>query len=599
VTDGKNRPLRYTINKTMMRIDLPKSLKSGKSCELKLKWHYNLNDRMEDFGRSGYEYFPDDDNFVYTIAQFYPRLAVYDDVEGWQHKQFLGGGEFALTFGDFTVRITVPADHILAATGELQNAKSVLSPSHYKNFEKAKRSFDRPVIITNEEEARAREQTKSGKYQTWIYKAKNVRDFAFASSRKFIWDAQAVKIGDNTALAMSLYPKEGNPLWEQESTKAVINTLKTYSKYSVDYPYPVATSIHAASIGMEYPMICFNFGRPNSDGSYSDAIKYNMLGVIIHEVGHNFFPMIVNSDERQCAWMDEGINSFLEFRTEQECYENFPSSRGPAATITNYMRGNQRFIRPMMTNPEQVMQLGNNAYGKPAAALNILRETIMGHELFDKAFKTFSTRWAFKHPKPEDFFRTMEDASGVDLDWFWRGWFYGTDFVDIALDTVVWYRMDAPTDLAFLDGDKKPGPNVTDENEAVIIPQLSKPANFAVIPSPDFHYGEFRERQDEVELKNKIQDKNFYQIRASNIGGLVMPIIFYFEFEDGSIERIQIPAEVWRYNESKINKVFFFDKVVKSVKIDPYQETADVDSSNNNFPREKSESEFKRFKERN
>ncbi|MEM8566809.1 MAG: M1 family metallopeptidase, partial [Bacteroidota bacterium] len=424
VTDASGKPLSYTINKTMMRIDLTTPLKSGGNVQFNIEWFYNINDRMLLGGRGGMEYFPEDGNYLYTIAQFFPRMAVYDDYEGWQNKQFMGRGEFALTFGDYKMKITVPDDHIVAASGMLQNAKDVLTKGQIDRFEQAKKSFDKPVIIATQAEAEEREKSKSKKTKTWEFYAENVRDVAFATSRKFIWDAQAVKVGDKTPLAMSYYPKEGNPLWEKESTLAVKNTLEVYSKYTIDYPYPQATSVHAASIGMEYPMICFNFGRPRKDGTYSDRTKYRMIGVIVHEVGHNFFPMIINSDERQWTWMDEGLDTFLQYRTEQEAYENFPSRRGPASGIVPYMKMDKNRIRPIMTNSEQVTNLGWNAYAKPATALNILRETVMGPELFDKAFKEYAERWAFKHPKPADFFRTMEDASAVDLDWFWKGWFY-------------------------------------------------------------------------------------------------------------------------------------------------------------------------------
>ncbi len=592
VADATDKPISYTINKTMMRVDLPTSLAPGKTQKLKLKWSYNLNNRMEIGGRSGFEYFPEDGNYLYAIAQFYPRLAVYDDYEGWQNKQFLGSGEFTVGFGDFNVRITVPDDHVVAATGVLTNAKKVLPKKTYGKYIKAFSSFDKPLIIISETQARENEKSRSSRYQTWEYKAENVRDFAFTSSRKFIWDAQAIKFGSETTLAMSLYPKEGNPLWERESTKAVINTLKTYSHYSIDYPYPFATSVHSANIGMEYPMICFNFGRPNSDGSYSDGLKFATIGVIIHEVGHNFFPMIVNSDERQWGWMDEGINSYLEFRTEAENYENFPHQRGPASTIVNYMNGNQKYIRPIMTNAEQVVQLGNNAYGKPASALHILREIVMGPELFDKAFKTFSQRWAFKHPKPADFFRSMEDASGVDLDWFWRGWFYSTEKVDLALDTVIWYHADSDNMLAQLSQSKKPGPN--SDNRVDI--SLDQPNPLAIVPAPDFHYWEFKERIKHDDVVAFSRSKNFYEITVSNKGGLVMPILMHFTFEDGTEEEVYIPAEIWRYNEYKIKKTFYFDKKLKHVAIDPKGITADVDLFNNFFPRPEKTSKFKEYK---
>lgn len=598
VTGADGNKLPYTINKTMMRVDLAKPLKTGENFVMNIDWYYNINDRMQLGGRGGYEYFPEDDNYVYTIAQWYPRMAVYDDFEGWQNKQFLGRGEFALTFGDYKVSITVPEDHIVASTGALQNAKDVLSKTHLERFEQAKKSFDKPVIIVTEEEAIENEKEKASKTKTWVYHADNVRDFAFATSRKFIWDAQAVKLDNYTPLAMSYYPKEGNPLWEEESTLAVKNTLETYSKYTIEYPYPVAISVHGASIGMEYPMICFNFGRPNPDGTYSDRTKYRMIGVIIHEVGHNFFPMIINSDERQWTWMDEGLNTFVQYRTEQEQYENFPSRRGPAAGITGYMKGDKKFIRPIMTNSEQIMQFGANAYAKPATALNILRETVMGPELFDKAFKTYSERWAFKHPKPADFFRSMEDASAVDLDWFWRGWFYSVDHVDIAIDEVKWFRMRSEeTDVENKGKKVKKGDLNASAGDGEMMDFGDEPEPFSLTETDDRYYGEFKNRVDDKAIMAKFADKNFYQMKFKNEGGLVMPVIVEFTFEDGSKTIEKIPAEIWRYNENEITKTFAFDKKVTNIVLDPNLETADTDVEDNVFPRKKSTSKFDEFKE--
>jgi hypothetical protein len=383
VRDGAGKPMKHTVVKTMMRVDLPQTLMPGETTDLQLKWWYNINNRMKTGGRSGSEYFEEDDNYLYTIAQFFPRMAVYIDNEGWQNKQFLGSGEFTLTFGDYDVKITVPADHLVASTGTLQNPNDVLTRTQRKRLEEARDARVDPVIIATQAEAIEREKTKSTKEKTWHFKAENVRDFAFASSRKFIWDAMGVEQSDGSVvMAMSMYPKEGNPLWERYSTKAVAHTLKWYTHFTFDYPYPVAWSINAANIGMEYPMICFNFGRVEEDGTYSERTKYGMIGVIIHEVGHNYFPMIVNSDERQWTWMDEGLNTFLQYLTEQQWERNYPSRRGPAYKITDYMKGDKKFISPIMTNSESVWQLGNNAYGKPATALNILRETVMGRELF-------------------------------------------------------------------------------------------------------------------------------------------------------------------------------------------------------------------------
>ncbi|MFT5619640.1 MAG: hypothetical protein ACI85I_002887, partial [Arenicella sp.] len=447
VTDADGKGMKFTINHTMMRVDLNTPLKKGDKLELNIEWYYNINDRGLMGGRGGFDTLKDgespfdDGNTIFTITQWFPRLAVYSDVRGWQHKQFLGRGEFALPFGDYEVKITVPSDHIVASTGALQNMSDVLSKKHIDLYEKSK-TAKRPVVIVTQKEVEAKEKKKATDKKTWVYKAENVRDFAFGSSRKFIWDAMGVDIEGDIKMAMSYYPKEANPLYENFSTEAVAHTLRVYSKFTIPYPYPVAISVEASN-GMEYPMICFNYGRPETDGTYTERTKRGMLGVIIHEVGHNFFPMIINSDERQWTWMDEGLNSFVQYLAEQEWARDYPSRRGPAYKITNYMKGDKSGQVPIMTNSESIKQFGNNAYGKPATALNILRETVMGRELFDHAFKEYCRRWAFKHPEPADLFRSMEDASAVDLDWFWRGWFYTTDHVDVDLANVTMYEIDS------------------------------------------------------------------------------------------------------------------------------------------------------------
>ena len=564
-------------------------------------------------GRSGYEYFENEGNAIYTIAQFFPRMAVYNEVEGWQNKQFLGRGEFTLPFGDYKVNITVPSDHIVAATGELINASSVLSKNQIKRWEKAKKNFIDPVIIVTEEEAKESEKEKSKSKKTWTFEAKNVRDFGWASSRKFIWDAMAVDISGETVMAYSYYPKEGNPLWEQYSTRVVAHSLKVYSKYTIDYTYPQATSVHAKSIGMEYPMICFNFGRPDSDGTYSKRTKYGMIGVIIHEVGHNFFPMIINSDERQWTWMDEGLNTFLQYITEQEFERNYPSRRGPPNNIVEYMKGDKSGISPIMTNSESILQFGNNAYGKPATALNILRETIMGRELFDYSFKTYSERWAFKHPTPADFFRTMEDASAVDLDWFWRGWFYTNDHVDISLDKVNWFKINTGnpeientisknqeenknTYIGISRNKSSISKTVTEfDDQSIDFYTTYDPFKTDILDKED--YSKYIKNLDPDEKEILKSDKNYYELHFSNIGGLVMPIILEFTFVDRTTEVIRIPAEIWKKNSKEVKKIFILDKEVANVRLDPFLETADVDLNNNSWPARNEPTRFQIFKE--
>ncbi len=595
VKDANGNDLSYVINNTMMRINLSEALKPGQNISFSIDWWYNLNDRMSMGGRSGYEYFPKDDNYLFTIAQWFPRMAVYSDVEGWQNKQFIGRGEFALVFGDYDVEITVPSDHIVASTGALQNPNKVLTDTEQERFEKAKNS-EKIIIIVTQDEAILKEKAKSTKNSTWHFKAENVRDFAFASSRKFIWDAQMVNVNGKKPLAMSYYPKEGNPLWEKESTKAVAHTLRTYSRMTIDYPYPVAISVHAASIGMEYPMICFNFGRPAEDGTYSDRKKWGMIGVIIHEVGHNFFPMIINSDERQWTWMDEGLNTFVQTVTQKENYLDMPKRRGEPSTIISYMKGDPDYIRPIMTNSEQIIQFGNNAYGKPATALTILRETIMGEEEFDHAFKEYATRWAFKHPEPADFFRTMEDASGVDLDWYWKGWFYTIDNVEIELSNVRWFKVN--TDSKGVEGQNQSGKikNGNTDEEGNNNDFSNGPENLVITDTPDRYYGEFMNTVDDEAIREKNANKHFYELTLKNNGGLVMPIIIEWTYTDGTKEIEMIPAEIWRSNESKVTKVFAKDKQVDSIVIDPELRTADVNTDNNVFPKQESKSRLEEFK---
>lgn len=603
VKDATGKAMPYIINFTMMRIDLPVALGPNQKISFSVDWSFNINDRVKGLtpndGRSGMEYFPADGNYLYIIAQWFPRMCVFDDVVGWQNKQFLGQGEFTLTFGNYNVNLTVPADHIVAATGMVQNVKEVLTPEQFARFEKAKTTYDKPVIICTQQEAEQREKAKSTAKKTWKFYAENVRDFAFATSRKFIWDAQAVKIGSKTPLAMSYYPKEGNPLWEQESTKAVKYTIETYSKYTIDYPYPQATSVHAASLGMEYPMICFNFGRPLPDGTIPDRTKWGMIGVIVHEVGHNFFPMIINNDERQWTWMDEGLNTFVQYRTQVENYPDMPQRRGPASTIVPYMKGNASLQRPLMVNSETVVRqnFGNEQYAKCATGLNMLRETVMGPELFDKAFKEYATRWAFRHPKPADFFRTMEDASAVDLDWFWKGWFYTTDVCDQSIDQVKWLTV------------KKENANVEKKNVTAKQGDLASgsgagkyadfsqgPEPITVLPTPDDYYGEFRNRIDDKAAIAKLENKNLYEVTLANKGGLVMPVIIEWTYKDGSKEIERIPAEIWRVNEQKISKVFVKEKEVTKVVLDPNLETSDISTDDNVFPRVQGPSKIDQMK---
>jgi hypothetical protein len=599
VKDAKGNPLRHTINQTMMRIDLPTAVKSGGSVIFNIDWNYLIT---EYYGRSGYELFTKDGNSNYFIAHWFPRMAVYNDVYGWQHKQFLGQGEFTLNFGNYKVAITAPNDLVVGAGGELLNPNQVMTATQLKRWEKAK-TASRPVEIVTQAEAEVAEKGKPTGKKTWLFKADNVRDFAFTASRKFIWDALQVDVEGKKVWAMSYYSKEANPLWGKYSTMVVAHTLRSYSKRTIAYPYPVAISCHATlGGGMEYPMISFNGGRPEADGTYTENVKNGMIGVIIHEVGHNFFPMIINSDERQWSWMDEGLNTFCQFLAELEWDRNFPVRRGEPQSIVPYMRLDSKNQVPIMANSENIMDFGNNAYAKPATALNILRETVMGRELFDYAFKEYARRWAFKQPYPADFFRTLEDASGVDLDWFWRGWFYGTEPVNQSIETVEWFGVDNMDPVAKNASEKAKADakrqtlsnirNKTDIKSTVVEenPDLTDFYNtydrFATSDAEKKKYQEYLGGLSEEERKLVSEGKNFYVVNFKNKGGLPMPVIIKLNYEDGTDEILRFPAEVWRLNDVEAKKIIPTSKKVVKWTLDPFFEIADIDTDDNAFPRE-------------
>ncbi|MES2319760.1 MAG: M1 family metallopeptidase [Pseudomonadota bacterium] len=606
------RPLKYTINKTMMRIDLPQPLKPGASFAFQMAWNFNIPEMNVLGRRNGYEKFDGESNELFEIAQWFPRMAAYYDAAGWQNKQYIGDGEFTLEFGDYDVELTVPADHIVASTGVLQNPDAVLSAAQRERLKQARTSVT-PVVIVTQKEAEAAEKARAPGSKTWHFKAANVRDFAFATSRKFIWDAQGYKKDGTDVMAMSYYPKEGNPLWGKYSTQAIVHTIEQYNKYSFDYPYPVAISVNGPVGGMEYPMISFNGPRPIKDKktdaiTYSKRTKYGLIGVVIHEVGHNYFPMVVNSDERQWTWMDEGLNTFLEFLAERAWEEGFPDAAGEARDIVGYMRSKNQV--PIMTNSDSVIQRGNNAYNKPATALNILRETVLGRELFDFAFREYAQRWKFKRPTPADFFRTMEDASGTDLDWFWRGWFYTNDAVDVSIDGITeygvssknpeiekaWKKAQKDTEPASLSEQRDKGvPRRVDQH-----PELKDFYNehddFTVTNKDRNKYRESLAELDDWEKALLKQGKHLYLVDLSNAGGLVTPLVLEIELKSGKKTIERVPAEVWRYSAKKITRLIVTDEPMVGLTQDPYWETADIDTSNNAWPRKIAPSRVELFK---
>jgi len=595
IKDTKGNAIKSLVNNTMMKVLLNAPLKSGETLTFSIGWSYPITDRsMYLLSREGYEYFPEDDNTVYLIAHWFPRMAVYNDTEGWQNKQFQKLGEFALEFGDYDVEITVPADHIVASTGNLKNENEVLTKTQQQRMAKARKSVDKPLMIVTPEEAKANEKEKSSKTKTWRYRAENVRDFAFASSRKFIWDAQAVPLETHTVMAMSFYPNEGLPVWSESSTLAVKNALEVFSEAVFEYPYPVAISVNTSNIGMEFPMISFNGGRP-VNGKMTDNAKAGMIGTIVHEVGHNWFPMIVSSDERQWMWMDEGLNTFISQRTMEERYPDYPHTE--PKSIVPFMSGDKSIMRPIMTSSDNdlLSQFGANYYQKPTVGLQMLRNSIVGKELFDQAFKEYANRWKYKHPNPADLFRTLEDATAADLDWFYRGWFFTTDNVDMELTNVKWFTVANEENIENRNTIVKA--NIKAENAGERTKDFAGgPETITMVSTPNQAYGQFLSRMDEPEIRKQLFGKNIYEITVKNVGGLIMPLTIEWQYTDGTKEIDVLSAEIWRLNEYQITKTFIKSKQVEKVILDPNFEYADTDMKNNSFPKVEATSDFDNFK---
>jgi len=598
VRDKNGQEMDYHIVRTMLRLHLPKPLKPGEQTTFSIDWRFNIPDGKAMRVRGGFEFFEKDGNYVYAIAQWYPRMCAYTDYGGWQNRQTLGA-EFTLEFGDFRVSITVPDDHIVAATGELQNAAEVLTEVQRRRLEQAIQS-DTPVYIVTEDEARQNESTQAKGKQTWEFSASNVRDFAFATSRKFLWDAQGVQLGDRRVLAMSFWPKEGQPLWGQYSTAAVAHAIRVYSRFTFDYPYPVIISVNGPVRGMEYPMMTFQSPRPETDGTYSERTKYALIGVVIHEVGHSWFPMIVNSDERRWRWMDEGLNSFVQLLAEQEWEDSYPSRvlrPDRKRDLTAYLKRGD--VRPIMSAADNLISGSHNAYGKPTVALTILRESILGREQFDFAFKQYANRWKFKRPTPFDFFRTMEESSGQDLDWFWRGWFYSTNHVDISIEGIRRFRLDSRNPEI----EKQLAREKRDQAKPTLLEQRNRDLpkrveqsgelddfyttfdDLSVLPADRQNYRSLLESLKPHERELLKTTGNFYVVDFKNRGGVVMPLVLRIRYTDDTTRTVRMPAEIWRLNGEQISKLIYTTREIASIVVDPFDEMADCDRQNNRFPR--------------
>ena len=431
VRDGVPLEVPYEVDGTMMEVKLDRAVPPvGGELEIEVDFGFTIPESGADrMGRLKVK-----KGTVYELAQWYPRVFVYDDVSGWNAMPYLGQGEFYLEFGDFDVEITVPRSFVVAATGELQNPSDVLTSDQLQRFETAKRS-PTPVPIVEKDHVDKEQYRPAGTGPlTWRFRAEGVRDFAWAASKAFIWDAASY----DGVLAMSFYPQEGLggasrgppvPGWE-ESTNHILHALEHYSTMWHPYPYPVAINVAGTALGMEYPMIVF---------CSVEARGLWLFLVTDHEIGHSWFPMLVASDERRYAWMDEGLNTFMGHYSllDQGGPEAWPADPVLPRNSARLTRS-EDMARPIMTAPDELTesQLGFLGYTKPGMVLYLLREYVLGPETYDAAFREYITRWAYKHPQPADFFRTIEDVSGQDLDWYWNSWFYGSGYLDQAVSTV-------------------------------------------------------------------------------------------------------------------------------------------------------------------
>ena len=604
VTDPAGNPLKYTIVNTNMRIDLESPLRPGESFSFRVVWAFNIQGEALSF-RHGRRKLKSDE-YVYHIAQWYPRMCAYYDQEGWQVKPYIGQGEFALEFGSFEVEITVPEDYVVAATGELMNTEEVLSATMRNRLTEA-RSSDRVVEIVTSKDAGEKLKKKAQGKKTWIFKADQVRDFAFGASRAYIWDAMGVEIEGKTVMAMSVYPEESVPLWKRFSTEAVAQTLRVYSENVYPYPYPVAWSAWGAEGGMEYPMISFQTSRDiDEKGTYPVDHRGYVIGVIIHEVGHNWFPMIINNDERQWMWMDEGLNSFMDRRVD--------NLMDPVLQKSN-LKGVRRVIDTMAQSDDPIIMVAADnqinrrfqSYSKPALGLHLLRESILGHDLFDFAFKEYARRWAFKRPTPADLFRTMEDASGVDLDWFWRGWFYGNDHVDMAVKLVNLYRLDDASPKTSKALDRAEEEAIPDSPYERFLKESGTRADkhqhlqdwyysFDPYKATDEEIEEYDEKFEKLEewQKELLRVSELaYVVSVENVGGMPMPLVLHVEFKNGMSRRLDIPVEIWRYGDKVVKIPFLSDKEVVRIILDQDNAFGDSDLDNNVFPPNIEEGRFK------
>jgi hypothetical protein len=505
VVGTKKTALKTRVEGTVMKVDLATPLAPGKMTTFDVAWHFNIPEHGADrMGRDG---------SLFELAQWYPRLCVYDDLRGWNTEPYLGQGEFYLEYGDFNVAITVPAGYIVASTGTLQNGAEVLTPAETSRLAQAAKS-DTPVhIITQQDLQNGAARPRKTGTMTWHFAAKSVRDAVWAAAPDYLWDASSYQ----GHMAFAYYRPSATETWKDAADMARMSIME-YSERWYPYPYPQISAVEGPISGMEYPMLAMET---------KSADKYDLYNVVTHEIGHMWYPMIVGSNERMHMWQDEGFNTFINYFSEARRYPEKGSYEQRVAhdrqMVEQFMSHN--YDEPLEVQPDRINPnlLGENAYVKTAVGLAQLRDEILGPQAFDEAFREYTRRWAFKHPSPADFYKTMEDVSGKRLDWFFREWFIENAHFDVGIDTLV---------------------------------------------------------------QKQVGGVDSVGVRYRNYARGVLPILVKFTFSDGTTQDYAYPAEVWSTNPLYYDRFYDFrGKTVTKVQIDPDNRIVDIDRDNNVWPR--------------
>lgn len=583
VADSEDRPLAFEARGTQLRVALPRPLASGQTVRIKLAWRVALVDLDRKGGRTGYMLLSSGDP-IFHIAQWYPQPVAFTDYGGWRNVPFVDHGEFAPELGDYNVSLTLPAGQLVAATGVLTNEADVLTGVERTRLARLRQGKVTEIVTA----AEAATKRRSSETRTWRFAARNVRDFALAASLRYRWDATLA--GTSAVRAMTFYPSEASALWRPLALPAIGHALDVYGRMTFDYPYPVVQAAFGPNDGMEHTMLAFSRYPPDGpNGTYSRERKRDFLWVLTHEVGHNWFPLIVNSDERAWTWMDEGLTSYLETLATLEWSGDYTTRPNLPAMLGAEREATGR--QPPMTPANAVVDLFPTQYHRPAAALQVLRELVLGRETFDRAFRAYARAWMFKRPTPGDFFRTINQESGADLDWFWRAWFFSTDHVDLSLERVAALRLVAvPADAIPAPADATPPANLTvlrnaAEGRRLMVEQVPRLADaYDRIPERTLA-GATPSAHAVVDVQRTLdalgQGGVFYELDIRNRGGVVSPVPIRIDYRDGTSERYVVPVELWFGDTKRAQHILWRAKSIRSVTLDPDAATGDVDRGNN------------------